>query len=291
MSPGDDARARWWPGGRGRGPGRRRARSWRTAGRRRPARRREVGGAQLGERGVDHRQRRGGCRPRARPWPGRCLMHRRHAAGEQAVGEGAARASPPGSGSARRSGCRWRSVMSGAATSTHRRAVDVDADLAQVVRDQPAEQPGRLARRRASRRRQRADRRARTAAAATAAAAAASPGRPPGRSAPAGGGHGRAPCSSSVSARSCARSAQLRWNRMTPAGGRRQQQLALGRRRAPARRCRRRPRAGGPQLTPAHWPIGPTMKHWPPLPRMAPQALAAASREANGPAWRRYSGP
>ena len=33
------------------------------------------------------------------------------------------------------------------------------------------------------------------------------------------------------------------------------------------------------------------MKHWPPLALIAPQALTAASRSVNGPAWRRNSGP
>ena len=121
--------------------------------------------------------------------------------------------------------------------------------------------------------------RAPTAGRATPAAAGASPGRPPDRSAPAGGAPAARPCSSSVRARSCARSAQLRWNRMTPAGGRREQQLALGgvQRRpgdADDGRARGAPRAHA-SLTGA---IGPTMKHWPPLPRIAPQALAAASR-------------
>ena len=48
---------------------------------------------------------------------------------------------------------------------------------------------------------------------------------------------------------------------------------------------------GGANARASGHSVEPTTKHWPPCCWMAEQASVAASREANGPAWRRYMVP
>ena len=184
--------------------------------------------------------------------PRQMLDHRRDPAGEQAVGEGARRASPPGSGRRRRSGCRWP-------RSCRRRRRRAPARSR--CRCRPRADRGRSAGRAAgpprlpasgsaagepadlARRRQGAP--VRRAQAHHPAALLVDQHRQP-----ASGRRGA--CSSSVRARSCARSAQLRWNRMTPAGGSASSSSRSAGVQHRCRRCRRRPRAGAAApLTPA----------------------------------------
>ena len=203
------------------------------------------------------------------------LDHRRHAAGEQPVGEGAGASSATRRRLGREGAAADRLGHAGRGDVEHRRAVDVDADLAQIVRDQPARAAAPLRGRprrssAASRPMSRAAGRVRHCGGRSRIT------RPPSWSIRTGRRAVAAPSarSSSVSARSWARSAQLRWNRMTPAGGSASSSSrSAGVERRPGDADDGRARRRAARSRQAHWPIGPTMKHWPPLDRIAPQAF------------------
>ena len=217
---GRSPRARWWPGDRGRGRGRRRARSWRTADRAERAPARNRGRAARRARPCDHGQRQmavdhGAAVPR------QMLDHRRNARRPSRPSAKARASAATRLGSAAKERLPMASVMPGRG--------HVEARARSRCRCRPRAGRGRSAARAAGPPRspprigRRPDGRSRRADGSAAPLRRAQAHDPAAflidqhRQAALGR---RDRAARRSSARSCARSAQLRWNRMTPAGGR-----------------------------------------------------------------------
>ena len=176
------------------------------------------------------------------------------------------------------------SVIPTPATSSARSTVDVDAGLAEVVGDQPGSQPGRLARRRARFEGQTSDLARRWEPTPF--------GWPQAHDAPTLliDQHGQAALAAQsvelLGERTQLRPVDTVALEQDDAGRlQREEQLALRHvERGASDADHRSARDGSAPRAQAHWAIGPTMKHWPPSARIAPQAFAAASRLENGPA-------